>query len=74
MNRLAKSVRHIQIKQIAYSPKLFEATITYEPHPTKYDENGYSKNPQKLIEMIKKHFFLTKEELDYDTMRCRFIP
>jgi len=42
--------------------------------PTKYDDNGYSKNPQKLIEMIKKHFFLTKEELDYDTMRCRFIP
>ena len=39
MNRLAKSIRHIQIKQIAYTPKLFEACITYEPHPTEYDES-----------------------------------
>ena len=44
---MAKSIRHIQIKQIAYTPKLFEACITYEPHPTEYDESDdleYQKN------------------------------
>jgi hypothetical protein len=39
MNALVKSVRHIQVKQIAYCPKLFQMIIEYEPHPTEYDES-----------------------------------
>ena len=48
MYRLAKSIRHIQIKQIAYCPKLFEATITYEPHPTEYDESDDLEYQKKI--------------------------
>tara|TARA_R110002074_G_scaffold157754_2_gene314861 strand:+ start:453 stop:683 length:231 start_codon:yes stop_codon:yes gene_type:complete len=52
MYRLAKSVRHIQIKQIAYSPKLFEATITYQPHPTEYDESDDLEYQKSLINKL----------------------
>jgi len=62
-------------------PEAIEAGLGYEEcnkimmhDSTKYDENGFSKNPQKLIEMIKKYFFLTKGEIDYDNIRCRFLP
>jgi hypothetical protein len=41
--------------------------------PTKYDENGNSKDPENLIKMINKYFFLSKEEIDYDKMKCIFI-
>ena len=58
MYRLAKSIRHIQIKQIAYSPKLFEATITYEPHPTLYDESDDLEYQKSLMnELIKDEWF-----------------
>jgi hypothetical protein len=36
-----------------------------------FDENGYSKNPEKLKEIIKKYMFLTKEELDYDEIKYK---
>ena len=62
-------------------PEATEAGLGYEEcnkimvhDPAKYDEDGYSKNPQKLIEMINKYFFLTNEELNYDKMKCKFIP
>ena len=38
-NGLVKSVRHIQVKRISFHPKLFEAIITYQPHPTESDES-----------------------------------
>ena len=54
MNQLVKSVKHIQIKQISYCPKLFQAIVTYQPHPTEYDESDdleYQKNIiNKLID------------------------
>tara|TARA_R110000824_G_scaffold6531_2_gene30166 strand:+ start:1899 stop:2093 length:195 start_codon:yes stop_codon:yes gene_type:complete len=39
MNGVIKAVRHIQVKNIAYHPHLFKAIITYETHPTQYDES-----------------------------------
>ena len=39
-----------------------------------YDENGYAKNPEELIKQISKWFFLTKEEFDYDKIKCEFTP
>ena len=54
MNQLVKSVKHIQVKQISYCPKLFQAIVTYQPHPTEYDESDdleYQKNIiNKLID------------------------
>ena len=32
MNGLVKSVKHIQLKKIALTPKLYTALITYETH------------------------------------------
>ena len=34
-----KSVRRIQIKNIAYHPHLFKAIIIKETHPTEHDES-----------------------------------
>ena len=31
-----------------------------------FDENGYAKYPEKLKEIIKKYWFLSKEEFDYN--------
>ena len=39
MNGLVKSVRHIQIQKIAFTTQLYTAIITYEIHPTHYDES-----------------------------------
>ena len=36
---MIRNIRHIQIKKIAYTPNLFKAIITYEAHPTEYDES-----------------------------------
>ena len=52
MNRLVKSIRHIQIKKISYHPKLFEASITYEPHPTLFDESDDLEYQKSLMIMI----------------------
>jgi hypothetical protein len=61
MYRLIKSVKHIQIKQIAFSPKLYEALITYEPydkhptqvwHPTQYDESDDIEYQKTLINKL----------------------
>ena len=52
MNRIVKSIRHIQIKQVAYIPRLFEASITYEPHPTIYDESDDLEYQKTLINRL----------------------
>ena len=44
---MIRNVRHIQIKKVAYHPNLFKAVLTYEQHPTQYDESDdleYQKN------------------------------
>ena len=38
-----------------------------------YDENGYAKYPDKLREIIKKYFFLSKDEFDYDKIKYNTI-
>jgi len=38
-----------------------------------YNESGYPKDPDKLINNINKYFFLNSEELDYDRIKCKFI-
>ena len=61
MNRLVKSIRHIQVKQIAYSPKLFEAIIQYEPHPTEYDESDDLEYQKQLMnDLVKHNWFMTE--------------
>ena len=36
---MIKNIRHIQIKKIAYQPKLFQAIITFENNTNNYDES-----------------------------------
>tara|TARA_R110000824_G_scaffold115732_3_gene266886 strand:+ start:1386 stop:2345 length:960 start_codon:yes stop_codon:yes gene_type:complete len=67
-------------KDFINDPEAIEAGLGYEEcneimmhDSTKYDENSYPKNSQKLIEVITKYFFLTKEELDYDNIKYRFV-
>ena len=57
MNQLVKSVRapRVQVKQISYSPKLFQAIIQYEPHPTEYDESDDLEYQKNLINNLVKH-------------------
>ena len=38
-----------------------------------YDESGFAKYPDKLLEKVNKYFFLNKEELNYDKIKCKFI-
>jgi len=60
MNGLVKSVRHIQVKQIAYCPNLFKAIITYEPHPTEYDESDDLEYQKDLMnDLVRHNWFIT---------------
>ena len=36
---MIRNIRHIQIKKVAYHPKLFQAILTYEDNPYKQDES-----------------------------------
>tara|TARA_R100001086_G_scaffold133471_1_gene69350 strand:+ start:1086 stop:1271 length:186 start_codon:yes stop_codon:yes gene_type:complete len=36
---MIRNIRHIQIKKIAYHPKLFQAILTFEEPNNKYDES-----------------------------------
>tara|TARA_R100000654_G_scaffold17460_2_gene36544 strand:- start:1323 stop:1508 length:186 start_codon:yes stop_codon:yes gene_type:complete len=36
---MIKNIRHIQIKKVAYHPRIFQAIITFEEHKYKYDES-----------------------------------
>jgi len=45
------------------------------PHnPDAYDEHGLCKNVDNLQSVIKKYLFLSNKELNYDTIKCKFIP
>jgi len=61
-------------------PEAIEAGLGYEEcnqimmHKEEaFDENGYAKYPEKLKEIIKKYFFLSKDEFDYDKIICKHI-
>ena len=61
-------------------PEAIESGLGYEEcnnimmhDSTKYDENGNPKDPENLIRMIDKYFFLSKEELDYDKIKTKFV-
>ena len=61
MNGLVKSVRHIQMKQISYCPKIFQAIIEYQPHPTLYDESDDLEYQKQLInDLVKHNWFMTE--------------
>jgi hypothetical protein len=42
-------------------------------NPDAYDINGYCKDPERLMRVIKKYLFLTEEELDYTGIKYKFI-
>lgn len=41
--------------------------------PEAYDDNEFSTMPEELISAIKKYFFLSKEELDYENIKHKFV-
>ena len=59
----------------------FEVGVGYEEcnnimnhNPDAYDENGFAKHPQRLLEKVNQYFFLNDDELDYEKIKCKFIP
>ena len=57
MNGLVKAVRHIQIKKIAFTPQLYTAIITYEAHPTQYDESDDIEYQKKYMIKRKRNLY-----------------
>ena len=45
---MIRNIRHIQIKKVAYHPNLFKAVLTYEKHPTEYDESDDLEYQKKI--------------------------
>jgi hypothetical protein len=61
MNGLVKNIKHIQVKQISYCPKLFKAIIEYEPHPCEYDESDDLEYQKQLMnDLVKTNWFMTE--------------
>lgn len=66
-------------------PEAKKAGLGYHNHPNvslgsrmQYDLNAYNedntaKYPDLLKKIIQKYFFLTKEELDYDKIKCKLL-
>ena len=57
-----RAIRHIQIKQVLYCPKIYEAIITYEPYnkdySTEYDESDDIEYQKELMnKLIGKNWF-----------------
>lgn len=42
-------------------------------NPKAYNKEGYCKNTKKLSNVIKKYLYLSNKELNYDTIKCKFI-
>jgi hypothetical protein len=62
-------------------PEAYKYGVGYEecnnimPHnPEAYNEDGFVRNPEKLLEKVNQYFFLDDKELNYDTIVCKFIP
>ena len=60
---MIKAIKHIQVKNIRYTPKLYKAVIYYEPHthPTYYDESD-DLEYQKLLmnKLVNQNWFHNK--------------
>ena len=56
---MIRNIRHIQIKKIAYTPNLFKAIITYEAHPTEYDESDDIEYQKGLMNKLIKEYYGT---------------
>ena len=54
---MIRNIRHIQIKKIAYQPKLFQAIITFENNTNNYDESDDIEY-MKSMELEKKKEFV----------------
>ncbi|MAF42558.1 MAG: hypothetical protein CMI54_00120 [Parcubacteria group bacterium] len=61
-------------------PESHEVGVGYEEcnnimnhDPDAYDEDGFAKYPDRLLEKVNRYFFLNKEELNYDNIKCKFI-
>lgn len=68
------------MRQIIADPEGYSNGFGYEEiqkilmhKPECFDENYFCKN-EKLKEFLKNNIFLSKDELDYDAIRCRFVP
>jgi hypothetical protein len=73
MNNIVKSVKHIHIQQIAYTPQIFQAIITYEPfhHPPKgqgftgeHDESDELERQKNLVNKLIDNKWFTKPRCD----------
>tara|TARA_R110000824_G_scaffold3860_1_gene18491 strand:+ start:2706 stop:2921 length:216 start_codon:yes stop_codon:yes gene_type:complete len=63
MGQFIKFVRHIQVKNIAYHPNLFRAIITYESHPTLYDESDDLEYQKTVInKLVNDKWFMKYEK------------
>jgi len=58
----------------------YEVGVGYEecnsimPHnPDAYDEDGFAKNPERLLDKVNQYFFLNEDELCYNNIKCKFI-
>ena len=53
MIKVVKSLRHIHVQQIFKSkPSLFQAIITYEPHPYKHAESGELEHQKVFVNKL----------------------
>lgn len=71
MNGMVKNIRHIQVKQIAYSPKLFEAMILYEPHPSesvgkRSDDDELELQKLVINDLINYNWFRNTERIKFE--------
>ena len=62
MNNIVKSVRHIHIQQIAYTPSLFQAIITYQPHPFEHDESDELERQKGLVNKLVEDKWFAKSQ------------
>ena len=67
---MIRNIRHIQIKKIAYTPNLFKAIITYESHPTEYDESDDIEYQKGLMnKLIKDNWFVTHRPFNVEVVK-----
>ena len=62
MNQLVNNIKHIQVKQISYAPRLFQAIITYQPyhHPYEFDESDDLEYQKKVVNKLVEDKWFTK--------------
>ena len=65
MNNIVKAVRHVHIQQISYTPSIFQAIITYEPHPYKHDERDELKAQKHIINKLVEDKWFTKSQREF---------